>query len=304
MNSSLLKKTSARVAGMAVMALVGAIVVIAEDAPKKKDKSHEGPKQPWSSYKVHDMDRPTPPIITPGTASTPEKPGKAPSDAIVLFDGTDLSKWQAQGGGEPTFTLKDGEMLSTNLKDPKKNKALESKEQFGDVQLHVEWAAPVPAEGSSQGRGNSGVFLMGKFEVQVLDSFNNVTYADGQASAVYGQYPPQVNANRPPGEWQTYDIIFTRPRYTDGKLVEPAYLTVLHNGVMTQNHQRVEGPTGHMSVAKYPEKNFPDKGPLQLQFHGNPVHYRNIWVRPIEALDHQQHTGELAIPAAAVKETK
>jgi hypothetical protein len=239
------------------------------------------------------MDRPTPPIVTPGTASTNEAPGKAPSDAIILFNGTDLSKWQAKGGGEPTFTLQDGIMLSSNLKDPKNNKYLESKDQFGDVQLHVEWAAPTPAVGTSQGRGNSGVFLMGVFEIQVLDSYQNVTYADGQASAVYGQYPPEVNACRPPGEWQTYDIIFHRPRYAEGKLTEPAYVTVLQNGVLTQDHQMIHGPTGHKIVAKYPAT-FPEKGPLALQFHGNPVKYRNIWVRPLEAVEHQQQTGEVA----------
>ncbi len=274
----LLNRMPARVAAVAGLVVAGAMVFGVEP---KKDTSHEGPPQPWSKWKVHDMDRPVPPVVTPGTASTPEKPGTAPSDAIVLFDGTDLSKWQAVGGGEPTFTLEKGEMLSTNLKDPKNNKYLESKEHFGDIQLHVEFAAPTPPKGDSQGRGNSGVFLMGKFEVQVLDSYNNRTYADGQCSAVYGQYPPQVNVNRPPGEWQTYDIIFHRPRYTEGKFAEPAYVTVLQNGVLTQDHQRIEGPTGHRIVAKYPESGFPEKGPLQLQFHGNPVHYRNIWVRAV-----------------------
>lgn len=284
---------------LAAIGTVGSFLiagVIALAAPEKKDTSHEGPQQPWSKWHVHDMDRPVPPIVTPGTASTPEAPGKAPSDAIVLFDGTNLDHWQAAGGGEPTFTLQNGEMLSTNLKDPKNNKYLESKDQFGDIQLHVEWAEPVPPKGDSQGRGNSGVFLMGKFEVQVLDSFNNRTYADGQCSAIYGQYPPQVNACLPPGQWQTYDIIFHTPRYKGGKLSEPAYITVVQNGVLTQDHHRIEGPTGHRIVATYPDS-FPEKGPLQLQFHGNPVRYRNIWVRPLDALEHQQETGEVA-PAA------
>ncbi len=267
---------------------LGGVVVVAQE--------HVGPQQPWSKFKVHDMTRPVPPVVTPGTASTPEQPGKAPSDAVVLFDGTDLTHWQSPGGGEPTFTLQDGVMLSTNVKEPKTTKNLESKDQFGDIQLHLEWSEPTPAKGDSQGRGNSGVFLLGRFEIQVLDNFNNATYPDGQCSSVYGQYPPQVNACRPPGEWQTYDIIFTRPRFEEGKLKEPAYVTVMHNGVMTQNHQRVEGPTGHMTVAKYPD-NMPDKGPLALQFHGNPVKYRNIWVRPLEALTKQQQTGEVAAAA-------
>lgn len=287
--------------GIARLAAVGGIVVVsalAFAADQPKPHSHEGPQQPWSKWKVHDMERPVPPIVTPGTPSTPEQPGKPPSDAIVLFDGSSLDHWQAAGGGEPTFTLQNGEMLSTNLKDPKNNKYLSSKDEFGDVQVHVEWAEPTPAKGSSQGRGNSGVFLMGKFEIQVLDSFDNRTYADGQCSAIYGQYPPQVNACKPPGEWQTYDIVFTRPRYADGKLSEPAYVTVIQNGVLTQNHQEIHGPTGHMIVAKYPDK-FPEKGPLELQFHGNPVHYRNIWVRPLEALEHQQQTGEVAETSAA-----
>jgi hypothetical protein len=254
-----------------------------------------GPQQPWSQYKVHDMTRPEPPIVSPGTSSTPEQPGKPPSDAVVLFDGKDMSQWQAVGGGEPTFTLQDGVLLSSNLKDPKNNKYLESKEQFGDVQLHIEFATPTPPHGESQGRGNSGVFLMGKFETQVLDNYNNKTYPDGQCGAIYGQYPPEVNVCRPPGEWQTYDIIFHHPRYDEtGKLTEPAYITTLQNGVLIQNHQRIEGPTGHMIVAHYPDKPKLEKGPIQLQFHGNPVKYRNIWVRPLEALEEQQQTGKVA----------
>ena len=289
---SMIRRRIARAAGVAALALGGVLAIAAD--------KHEGPQQPWSKFKVHDMSRPVAPIVTPGTAGTPELPGKPPSDAIVLFDGTDLSHWQAAGGGEPTFSLQDGVMLSTNLKDPKNNKYLESKDQFGDVQLHVEFSTPTPPHGDSQGRGNSGVFLMGQFEIQVLDSYNNRTYADGQCASIYGQYPPQVNACRPPGEWQTYDIIFRAPRYVDGKLAEPAYVTVIQNGVLVEDHQRIEGPTGHMHVAKYPDKPMPDKGSLQFQFHGNPVRYRNIWVRPLEALDRQQHTGELA-PGATEK---
>jgi hypothetical protein len=288
---TLLSKRSAKIAGAVGVVLAGMLAIAAEEG---------GPQQPWSKWKVHDMKRPAPPIVTPGTASTNDAPGKAPSDAIVLFDGTDLSKWQAEGGGEPTFTLQDGIMLSTNLKNPKNNKYLVSKDEFGDVQVHVEWAEPTPPQGSSQGRGNSGVFLMGKFEVQVLDNYNNPTYPDGQCSSVYGQYPPIVNVCRPPGEWQTYDIIFHRPRYEDGKLVQPAYETVLQNGVVTQDHQRIEGPTGHMTVAHYPAS-FPEKGPLALQFHGNPVKFRNIWVRPLETLEHQQQTGEVAEAAKVEK---
>jgi hypothetical protein len=267
----------ARMAGLAALAMAGAMV-LAEG---------NGPPQPWSPFKVHDMSRPKPPIVSPGTASTPDAPGKPPSDAIVLFDGTNMDEWQAQGGGEPTFKLVDGVMLSNGPK------YLESKRKFGDVQLHVEWAEPAQVKGDSQGRGNSGVFLMGLFETQVLDSYNNPTYADGQCGAVYGQYPPQVNVCRPPGEWQTYDIIFHHPRYEDGKLTEPAYVTTLQNGVLIQDHQRIEGPTGHMRVVKYPAAVL-EEGPVALQYHNNPVRFRNIWVRPLEELDLQQHTGKLA----------
>ena len=285
-----IRRRFAKAACVAAVGIAGAVTLAAEKA---------GPQQPWSQYKVHDMTRPEPPVVTPGTASTPEQPGKPPSDAIVLFDGKDLSQWQAKGGGDPTFTLQDGVMLSSNLKDPKNNKYLQSKQKFGDVQVHVEFATPTPPHGESQGRGNSGVFLMGLFETQVLDNYNNKTYPDGQCGAVYGQYPPQVNVCRPPGEWQTYDIIFHHPRYdASGKMTEPAYITTLQNGVLIQDHQRIEGPTGHMQVAHYPTNEKLVEGPLELQFHGNPVRYRNIWVRPLAALEEQQHTGKLASASA------
>ena len=251
-----------------------------------------GPPQPWSKFKVHDMSRPAPPVVTPGTPSTAEQPGKPPSDAIVLFNGTDLAGWQAAGGGEPTWNVKDGVMLSAGGKD------IETKAKFGDIQLHIEWAEPTPPEGSSQGRGNSGVFLNGMFEIQVLDNYNNPTYPDGQCGGIYGQYPPEVNACLPPGTWQTYDIIFRHPRVKDGKVVEPAYVTVLQNGVLLQNHQRIEGPTGHMMVAQYGD-NLPDHGPVRLQFHGNPIRYRNLWVRKLHNLEVQQQTGEVAAVGAA-----
>jgi hypothetical protein len=264
---------------LAVLGLsaVGAVALAAE----------MGPPQPWSPFHVHQMDRPAPPIVTPGTASTQDAPGNAPSDAIVLFDGKDLSQWQAQGGGDPTFTLADGVMLSSGPK------YCETKRKFGDVQVHIEWAEPTKVEGTSQGRGNSGVFLMGLFETQVLDNYNNPTYPDGACGGIYGQYPPQVNVCRPPGEWQTYDIIFHHPRSVGGKVVEPAYVTTLQNGVLIQDHQRIEGPTGHMIVAHYSD-NTPDEGPIALQYHNNLVRYRNIWARPIEALEIQQQTGKVA----------
>ncbi len=264
-----------RIAMVAAMTMLG-VLAFAEG---------DGPQQPWSKWKVHDTQRPIAPVVTPGTPSTPEKPGKAPSDAIVLFDGTNMDQWSALDGKEPGFKLEDGVMVA--------NKAyIRTKQEFGDVQLHVEWMEPA-AKGDSQGRGNSGVFLMGKFEIQVLDTFDNKTYADGACSAIYGQYPPQVNACLPPGQWQAYDIVFHHPRFKDGKLTEPAYVTVLQNGVLTQEHHRIEGPTAHMHVDNYNGFTL-EKGPLELQYHNNPVKYRNDWIRPLEALEHQQATGEVA----------
>jgi hypothetical protein len=223
-----------------------------------------------NGWEIHDEKRPRPEVITPPTPSTQEQAGKPPSDAVVLFGGKedDLKNWT---GGK--WTVKDGDLLSGKGQ-------VVSKEQFGDAQIHVEFATPTPAEGKSQGRGNSGVFLMGDIEIQVLDSYQNETYADGQASAVYGQYPPLVNASRPPGQFQTYDIIFHAPRFgADGKLERKATVTVLHNGVLVQDHVEVMGPTGHHMIGDY--KPGKTKGPLALQDHGNPIHFRNIWIRDL-----------------------
>ena len=226
-------------------------------------------------WKIHDTSRPKPPIITPGTASTQDYAGKPPSDAIVLFDGTDLSKWQTPNGQPAIWKVENGYFEVGAKTGP-----IQTKESFGDCQLHVEWATPDPPRGQDQDRGNSGVFLMGLYEIQVLDSYQNVTYADGQASAVYGQYPPLVNASRPPAQWQTYDIIFHGPRFDkDGKLLRPARVTVLHNGVLTQDNVEPTGPTAHK--ARPPYKAGPEKLPLSLQDHDHPVRYRNIWIREL-----------------------
>jgi len=228
---------------------------------------------PWA---IHDRNRPQPPVITPGTSSTQAQPGTPPSDAIILFDGKDLSKWEAdQGTGVPTkWVVKDGAMECVPGSG-----YIRTKDKIGDCQLHVEWAAPTKVEGNSQGRGNSGVFLMGLVEVQVLDNYNNPTYPDGTAAAVYGVNPPLVNALRPPGEFQTYDIVFRRPIYKDGQPVDPGSVTVFENGVLVQDRTRREGGTGHMARSK--PGPFPAAGPLKLQDHGNPVRYRNIWYRPL-----------------------
>lgn len=234
------------------------------DAP---DEHH-----PWA---VHDPNRPQPKVVTPGTFSSPEQPGKAPSDAIVLFDGTDLSHWESAGnGGPPKWIITNGVMQVTPGSGD-----LRTKDKFGDCQLHIEWAAPREVKGDSQGRGNSGIFLMGRVEIQVLDSYNNITYADGHAASVYSVNPPMANALRGPGEFQVYDIVFRRPIYKDGKPLDPGHVTVFVNGVLAQDHTELEGATGHMGRAK--PGPFPEKGPIQLQDHGNTMRFRNIWYREL-----------------------
>jgi hypothetical protein len=199
----------------------------------------------------------------------PGPPGGPPADAIVLFDGKDLSQWE--GGAD--WIVKDGYAV-TNRHD------IRTKQAFGDCQLHVEWAAPEEVKGNGQGRGNSGVYIMGLYEVQILDSYDNPTYPDGQAGAVYKQHPPLVNVSRKPGEWQTYDIIFTAPRFDEkGNLTKPAYVTVLHNGVLVQNHFELQGATSYTEPPGYTAH--PVKLPLLLQYHNNKVKYRNIWIREL-----------------------
>jgi len=226
-------------------------------------------------WKIHDLNRPVPPVIDPGTSSTQDAPGRPPSDAIVLFDGRDLSHWIGQDGKPAQWKVESGYMEVVA-----KTGYVSTRDSFGDCQLHVEFSEPSPGVGESQERGNSGVFLMGLYEIQVLDSYQNKTYADGQASAVYGQYPPLVNAARAPGQWQTYTIIFHRPHFAGSKLVSPARVTVMHNGVLVQDNVELTGPTAHGERPPY--KPGPDKLPLQLQDHGNPVRYRNIWVRELK----------------------
>jgi hypothetical protein len=228
-------------------------------------------------WEIHDRNRPNPPVITPGTASTQDAPGKPPSDAVILFDGQDSSHWVQKKDGSPAkWTVADGYMEVAP-----KTGDIQSKEAFGDCQLHVEFREPSPPKGEDQDRGNSGVFLMGLYEIQVLDSYNSKTYADGQVAAVYGQYPPLVNAARPPGEWQTYDIIWHGPRFSaDGKLAHPAHVTVIHNGVLAQDNVELTGPTGHHVRPPYTPG--PDKLPLALQDHNHPVRFRNIWIRELK----------------------
>jgi hypothetical protein len=273
-------------ASVAITAIVGCST-LQPDASSKTNHagSHaavgytDTPMLPGGKWHVHDPDRPQPTVVTPGTFSTPKVPGKAPSDAIVLFDGTDLSKWREANGQPSGWIVRDGAMIV-----PPKGTAhggdISTRDEFGDCQLHVEFATPNPPKGDSQERGNSGIFLMSRYEFQVLDSYQNRTYADGGATALYGQRPPLANASRPPGEWQVYDIVFTAPRFQDGKLESPAYITAFHNGVLVQNHAAYLGPTAHKSDPKYTPH--PPAGPIRLQDHNNPVRYRNIWIRPLK----------------------
>jgi hypothetical protein len=219
--------------------------------------------------KLTEVWEPEPAMVTPGAGSAP------PSDAIVLFDGTDLSAWQHADGRDAEWSVTGGAMTVTP-----KSGDIQTRQGFGDVQLHIEWATPSMVEGEDQGRGNSGVFLQGLYEVQVLDSYNNRTYSNGQAASLYKQHIPLVNASRAPGEWQSYDIVFEAPRFSaDGSVERPAYVTVFHNGVLVQNHVELTGPTVYRGQPEYSAH--PDRLPIMLQDHSNPVRYRNIWVREL-----------------------
>jgi hypothetical protein len=233
------------------------------------------PMLPGGKWHVHDGNRPQPPIVSPGTASTPEPPGQPPSDAVVLFDGRNLDRWKSDKGDEAGWNVVDGALVIKPGAG-----AIVSKDEFGDCQLHLEFASPTPPRGRDQGRGNSGVMFFGRYEIQVLDSYDNLTYPDGQAAAIYGQFPPLVNASRPAGQWQSYDILFTAPRFKDdGSLASPAFVTMLHNGVLVHNHREVIGPMAFRALPKYIPHG--PQGPILLQDHGNPVRFRNIWVRPL-----------------------
>jgi hypothetical protein len=227
---------------------------------------------------IHDMNRPAPAVISPGTESTQNQAGQAPSDAIVLFDGTDLSEWTDTKGNPSKWIVGDGGYMEC----VKGSGYIQSKRKFGSCQLHVEFATPSTVKGSSQGRGNSGVFLMANYEVQVLDSYDNKTYPDGQCAALYGRAVPLVNASRGPGEWQSYDIIFHRPIFKGDKVVKKAQFTVFHNGVLVHDHVVLQGGTGWEgphAISDYEPHE--DKLPIMLQDHGNPVRFRNIWIREL-----------------------
>ncbi|MCY3023016.1 MAG: DUF1080 domain-containing protein [Planctomycetota bacterium] len=260
-------------------ALIGAAVLSLAsqaNAEEKKVGHRDTPMLPGGKWHVHDSERPQPTAVTPGTFSTQETPGKPPSDAVVLFDGTDTSKFQSMKGGPAPWKVENGVMVASGGD-------IRTKEEFGDCQFHIEWTTPDPPFGDIMNRGNSGVYFFGRYEVQIFESYKAGIYADGQAAAIYGQFPPLVNASRKPGEWQTYDIILTAPRFKDGKLEKPACMTVLHNGVVVHNHTELLGATGHRILPKYTPHEA--KGFILLQDHGNPVRFRNIWVRPVKDYD-------------------
>jgi len=227
------------------------------------------PALPESTYRVHDPDRPQPPVVDPGE---PASRGP-PADATALFDGTDLRAWETVDGESPAWTVEDGYVeVVPGAGD------LRTREPIGDCQLHVEWRTPAPPA-ESWDRGNSGLFLMDHYEIQVFDSYENAIYADGHAGAVYGQHPPLVNASRKPGAWQSFDVVCRGPRFDGGDLTRPAVVTVLHNGVVVQHAAELYGPTSHQESQPYDPH--PPEAPLRLQDHGDRVRFRNLWYRPL-----------------------
>jgi hypothetical protein len=270
---------------LALIATAATLVAQQAGTPPKPAEAGDGvhgytdtPRLPGQKWRVHDPDRPHPRKVTPG----PVVSAPAPSDAIVLFDGKDLSQWVTAGRGgqiqEPKWKVENGYMETV----PRSGR-LVTKEKFGDCQLHIEWMIPAGSPGVGQDRGNSGVELMMRYEIQVLESFENPTYADGQAAAIYGQWPPLVNASRPEGQWNVYDILFEAPRFDKEKLVKPGYVTVVHNGILVHNHQEILGATVWRKVAVYSHHG--EEEPLSLQDHNSPVRFRNIWIRKLGHYD-------------------
>jgi hypothetical protein len=256
--------------------------------PKDRSRGYDDtPFLPGSKWRVDDIARPIPPTVVAGSESSQERPGRPPSDSIVLFSGADLSAWMMSPKRCASCTVDPkGELLPAQWKvengyfevNPAMGNII-TKQDFGDCQVHVEWQIPADVKGEGQERANSGVYLMSRYEIQILDSYNNPTYADGEAAAIYGQYPPLANVARKPGEWQSYDIAFEAPRFEGGKLVKPAYITLLFNGVLVQNHSQLYGRMAHANLPSYEPHRL--KEPLMLQNHGAAVRFRNIWIRPL-----------------------
>jgi hypothetical protein len=275
------KLTVLAAAGLAASMLGAAVTLRVLAAPAVNGKAPEGytdtPKQPDGKWHVHDPNRPLPRVVTPGKRFSQE--ADAPSDAVVLFDGKDLSKWQGRDG-DAKWKVESGYVETSPGTG-----TIRTRDEFGDFQLHIEWATPEKVAGDGQGRGNNGLNIYGRYEVQILDSYENATYADGQAGAIYGQTPPLVNASRPPGEWQTYDVVWEGPRWdASGKLTRKGSMTVLHNGVVIHNKRELWGNTPYRNLGNYDEPH-PPRGYIELYEHGNPVRFRNIWVRPLGEYD-------------------
>ncbi len=226
------------------------------------------PVQPWSGFHVHDPDRPLPARVTPGQPGTQQAAGKAPSDAIVLFGGKDMSQWQPS-----QWKVEGGLLVATEAN-------LTTKKEFGDCQLHLEWQAPVERTQRDTNQGNNGILFLGAIELQIFDSDTIKIYPDGQAASVYAQTPPLVNACHKPGGWETFDIVFVAPRFDDsGKLLEPARLTMFHNGLLVHLNQEIYGHSPHANLASY--ESIPPRGPIALMAHHCPVKFRNVWIRPL-----------------------
>ncbi len=226
---------------------------------------NDTPMLPWCGFRVHDPDRPAPKRINPGPA--PTQPAPAPADAVVLFNGKNLNAWEAN-----EWRLVDGTIEAGKG-------SLSSKQPFGDCQIHLEWMAPAHFDGPWYNRGNNGVLLMGLYEIQIFDSYNEKIYPDGQAAAIYGQTPPLVNVCRKPGEWEVFDLVFTAPKFDGDRLVKPARVTMFHNGVLVHLNDEIYGETGHRILPAYHQKI--SRGPLCLSGHECPVRFRNLWVRPL-----------------------
>ncbi|UUL82061.1 3-keto-disaccharide hydrolase [Sphingomonas qomolangmaensis] len=269
-----MKRTILTIGALASLGGIG----VAQDKAPEKPGFRDTPMLPGGQWHVHDSERPAPTVVTPAPTA-----GAAPSDAIVLFDGSSLDAWTAQG----TPWKVEGGIFTVPARVGGKDSSLSTKQSFGDVQLHLEFRSPTPPTKSSQDRGNSGIWFMQRYEIQILDGYQNPTYADGTVGAIYAWKPPLVNASRKPGEWQSYDVVFERPRFGDGgKLLRPAYITAFLNGVLVQHRQPWLGTTVWRQVGKYEAHG--DAAPIQLQDHDSPVSFRNIWVRPLPeaALSH------------------
>jgi hypothetical protein len=261
---------------MAIIVAALLLVTAAAWAQDKVEGFKDTPLVPGTKWHQHDPDRPQPRVVTPGKQYSQQ--AQAPSDAVVLFDGKDFSKWVGEKG-EVKWKIEDGYMETT------KTGRIRTKDEFGDFQMHLEFATPAKVEGKGQGRGNNGVNIFGRYEIQILDSYNNVTYADGMAGSIYGQTPPLANAARPPGEWQTYDIVWEGPRWDgEGKLTRKGSVTVLFNGIVIHHKRELLGNTAWRKTGDYARPH-PAKGYIELYEHGNPVRFRNIWIRELGEYD-------------------